>query len=272
MVLVAMTEPTSRVGTACFITCVALMFHAIVWGYSLAPQATAGRASVLLGATVEFLALWLWLSAALPILAWMFWIGDNEHWFYHYAWLLAAVLAAGTASITARRALRGAATRSYRAVHFWVPLCLLAAMAGVYLYDFVWRIEGRTAEAAAHNILARMPYHEPVRLVELTPAEAGEDDKERRRAYWIMGIDEPRGRIVVGRYGRFWWTLGSSGGFPPSQAELSRAKEVLEKTPWESDNAVLILRTIVENYPRTPAAAEARELLESLAELSTSAR
>ena len=108
--------------------------------------------------------------------------------------------------------------------------------------------------------------------MDFTPAAAGEDDHDARRPYWIVGTDEPRARFVVGSYGRFWWTLGGSGGFPPSQAELSRAKEVLEKTPWESDNAVLILRTIVENYPRTPAAAEARELLESLAELSTSAR
>lgn len=272
MVLVAMTELTSWIGMACCLACVALILHAIAALRCRTPQSKVRWQGALVRAGVEMGALWLWLAAALPLLAWMFWIGDNYHRFYRFAWIFAGLLAVGTASITARQTLRGTATRSYRAVHFWVPLGLLAAMAGVHFYEFVSRIEGRTAEAAAHNILARMPYHEPVRLVEMTPAEAAEVDRKRRRAYWIMGTDEPRGRITVCRYRRFWWTYASSAGFRPSRDELSRAKEVLEKSPWESDNAALILQSIVENYPNTPTAAEAGKLLESLPETSTITR
>jgi len=272
MVLVAMTELTSRVGTACFIVCVALMFHAIVARRSRTPQAKGSWQAALLRAGVEIVALWFWLSIALGLLAWGLWIGDNDHWFYHYAWLIGAVIATGIGALSAWRYRRGAASQTYRAVHLWIPIGLIAAIVGVHFYEFAHRIEGRTADTAAQNVLSRMLYHEPVRLVKMTPAEAGEVDTTRCQSYWIMGADEPRGRITVCRYRRFWWTFASSRGFPPSQAELSRAKEVLEKTPWESDNAVLILQSIVENYPNTSAAAEARELLESLAESSTSSR
>ncbi len=272
MLLVAMTELTSRVGTACFIVCVALILHAVAARHSRTPQARASWKAALIRGSVEVVALWFWLSMALGLLAWGFWIGDNDHWFYHYVWYFAALIALGVSGLSIWRYRRGVASRAYRAIHLWIPIGLIAAIASVYLYDFVSRIEGRTAEAAAQNILARMPYHEPVRLVEMTRAEAGDVHSERCRTYWIMGTDEPRGRITVCRYRRFWWTYAGSGGFPPSQAELSRAKEVLEKTPWESDRATLILRSIVDNYPNTPAAAAARELLESLAEPSTSAR
>ena len=264
MIVLAMTTVTSRIGMACFVASIGLVLHAIVARRSRTPQAQTSWQATLLRAGVEIVALWFWLSISLGLLAWGFWIGDNDHWFYRFVWLFAAFIAAGIGGLSARRYRRGAASKTYRAIHLWIPIALIAAIASVYFYEFAHRIEGRTAEAAAQNILARMSYNEPVRLVEMTADEGGDIDTNRRRVYWIMGADEPRGRIVVARYRRFWWTHASSGGFPPSQEELFRAKEVLEKSPWNSDNAVLILQSIVENYPNTPAAAEARAMLESL--------
>ncbi|MBX9791724.1 MAG: hypothetical protein K2Y37_22610 [Pirellulales bacterium] len=273
MLILATTDVTEWIGMACLGAClgasIGLMLHAIVARRVRTPLTQVGWKAALVRAGVELVALWLWLSATLPLLAWGFWIGDNDHWFYHYAWLFAAFIAAGIGALSVWRYLRGAASKSYRAVHLWIPIGLIAAMAGVRFYDFAYRIEGWTAEDAAHNILARMPYDEPVRLVEMTAAEGRDVDPSRRRVYLIMGADEPRGRIVVGRYRRFWWTFGSNEGFPPSREALSRAKEFLEKTPWDKDGARWSLQTIVENYPNTPAAAEAGALLESLEQSPT---
>ncbi len=44
------------------------------------------------------------------MLAWMFWIGDNEHWFYDYAWIFAAAIAIATSSIASARIYKMGAT------------------------------------------------------------------------------------------------------------------------------------------------------------------
>lgn len=70
------------------------------------------------------------------------WIGDNPHWFYDYAWIVAAVIAVSTASIACVRISKHGATPLYLRLHLWIPLALLLTFAGIVVQDSVRRIEG----------------------------------------------------------------------------------------------------------------------------------
>ena len=261
----AITDLGLAIVTACFAVCLALIVNASYPRRTILRAAqTYGRVASLAFAGVEFLALWLWLSLALPVLAGILKQFDASLWFYDYAWLIAAAIAATIAGLGARRYWHGTASRGYRRFHGWVPLCLLALFCTIRTYDFVLGIDGRTAQGAAQNILSHFALDEPVRLLEMTPAQAVDVDMSRSKAYWIMGASEPRGRLIVKRYYHFWWTYAGSMSLRPSHQQLQLAKAVLD-APWERDRAIELLNGVVSDYPDTAAAAEASQLLESLA-------
>ena len=258
---------TQGIEQVSFLVCVALIIDALI------PRTSTGRKRLdhrwwflSLIATLEYVSIAIWLSFALPILAWMFWIGDNDHWFYHYAWIFAAGIGVAVSAISALRIRNGNATILYERIHLWTPLLLIVLFSGLWGCEFAQRIEGTTAESAASNILEQIRgFDEPVRLVEcLEPPPFGADPM-RSKTYWVMGFKEPRGRISVSRYGYFWWTHGSYEGFPPSQKELDRAKDWLKDSAMRHD-AFRVLRSIQDNYPNTPAADEAKKLLLSRGE------
>ena len=260
----ALTDLGLGIVTACFAVCLALFVNAIFPRRALSRAVhTHGRIASMAFAAVEFLALWLWLSLALPVLYAILGRSDVSPWFYDYAWLIAAALAATVAGRGVRRYQRGTATPGYRRFHGWVPLCLLALFCTIRTYDFVLGIDGRTAASAAQNIVAHFALDEPVQLVEVTPAEAAGDVVFGTKTFWIMGTSEPRGRLTVKPYYCFWWTYAGVVSLRPSHDELTLAKAVLG-APWERNRAIELLRGVVSNYPNTAAASEARVLLESL--------
>ncbi|MBX9789377.1 MAG: hypothetical protein K2Y37_10720 [Pirellulales bacterium] len=264
----AMTDLGLGIVTACFAVCLALIVNAIFPRRALSRAVhTHGRIASMVFAAVEFLALWLWLSLALPVLYAILARADSYHGFFDYAWLIAAAIAASIAALGLRRYQRGTATPGYRRFHGWVPLCLLALFCTIRTYDFLLGIDGRTAAAAAQNIVAHFALEEPVRLVELTPAEAASDVVLGTKTFWIMGANEPRGRLTVKPYYGFWWTYAGVVSLRPSYDELTLAKAVLG-APWERNRAIELLRGVVTNYPNTAAASEARELLQSLTPLA----
>ena len=265
-----MTEITSWIGAASFFACIGLIFHAVFARRAAAHKTCELRPySIVLRAGLEFFALWSWLSAALPLLAWWLWIGDNDHWFYSSAWLFAAATAAAASYLSFWHVLKKTATRAYARIHLWVPVALLLSYGAIYVNDFVQPIEGWTAEAAAKNVFARFVaskfVDEPIHLAERTQnLPAYDADPSCCKYYWIMGINEPRGWFSVCRHGWFWWRQSSSARFPPSKKELDRAKDWL--ATGNRRGAILILKSIIANYPGTQSEIEAKELLRSVNE------
>jgi hypothetical protein len=216
----------------------------------------ADRWIVVQGALI-FAAVWPWFAVLFPILAWMLWFGDNDYWFYQTSTYIAAGAALAYAWFVMARISRGRASRVYVQFHWWCPMLLLAVIAALWAYEWGRDIDGTTPEVAATAILQKEHFGEEVRLVEDPQPN---DSLPTCKTYWIMGAEEPRGRITVCPKGRFGWQLGGNEWFPPSAQELERAKELLQK-PGDRDRARLILEAIVKNYPGTKAEREARRLL-----------
>ncbi len=78
-----------------------------------------------------------------------------------------------------------------------------------------------------------------------------------------MGEFEQRGKIHVARYKEYWWSYAGSEGFRPSSEELTRAYDTLTNGQ-NDDRAILILESIVKNYPGTLNSEKARVMLEEM--------
>ena len=101
MSILAMTQLTSWLGLACFAICLALIVHAVNPYSGRNPERVNLRLwSLLWRAALECVCLFIWLACGLPLLAWGLWIGDNEHWFYNFAWVFAAGIAIGVSSVS----------------------------------------------------------------------------------------------------------------------------------------------------------------------------
>lgn len=222
----------------------------------------------LLLAFVVFHALWLWITPALCLLAWMFWIGDNDHWFYHWNGLIgAAISVAFTGLVVLRIATRRCGPYYFRTV-LGASLVLLLMYGGIESYEWMSQIEGSTPRAAAENIMQDMfpsAADERLELVEIGRWGGEAAGESSGITYRIVGPDEPQGQISVTRYSRYWWTIAGSIRYPPFQEQLARAKRDLE-TAARREIGIEQLREIVEWYPGTDAALEARALLEAVGE------
>jgi len=144
----------------------------------------------------------IWLAYGLPLLAWMFLFGDNEHWFYNYAWIFAASIAIEVSAIAAIRIFRIGASGRYLRIHLWIPICLILSFASLYEHESIYRIEGITVESAAQNVFTRLSHNidAPVRYVEYSGELPYNLDSTRLKSYWILGPNEPRGRFSISRH------------------------------------------------------------------------
>jgi hypothetical protein len=260
MFVFAMTSFTFWLGVASFFVCIALMAHA-VWPRTkgfIRPQGWSLGGRFLL----ESLAIFVWFAWFFPLLAWMLWIGDNEHWFYNYAWVFAAVIAVVPSAIATVRIANFGATAGYLRLHFWLPVTLIMTFVGLAGFEKLKTIEGATADTAAQKVCKRLTAHLdfPVTIVEDQETLPQGLDATRCKSYWIMGPDEPRGRFSICRHRWFGWQFAHSERFPPSVEEINRAKKWLSDST-SRDGAILILRSVIDNYPDTAAEIEAKELL-----------
>lgn len=261
-----MTEVTSWIGRVAFFACFAFMLYGVVWripsrGESVKP----GWGTLLLLATLECAALWCWFALAFPLLAWAFWIGDNEHWFFGFAWVFAGVIAIAATSLATWRWRNFGLTATDRRIQVLVPLLLLISFGVASTYESLHTVAGLTASAAAQQTLDQLSpaIQQPVRFVEAAGEPPYGLDPARCKSYWILGDDEPRGRFTLCRHRWFGWQVAHRELFPPSEQELGQAKRWLADST-NRDRAILVLRSVVTNYPQTPAEAEAKELLRSI--------
>ena len=270
MILLGMTQLTSWIGTLAFVVCVALIIHAVCpWSSRTGDRVKPRFRSLCMRFILECASFFIWLACVLPLLAWAFWIGDNEHWFYHYAWIFAAIIAVSVSVIATARISRHGATARYLWLHFWLPLALILSFGAVAGYESVRTIEGTTADSAAQEVYDRLSAHmdQPVKLAEhVGPLPHGLDPASCK-SYWILGLNEPRGRFSICRHKWHGWQFAHSELFPPSVEELNRAKKWLSGST-NRDGAILILQSVITNYPNSVAESEARELLASLGESS----
>ena len=263
-----MTQLTSWVGTVSFVICVALIIHAVL------PRSSTDRENVkprwwslLVRLILECMSFFVWLAVGLPLLAWALWIGDNEHWFYHYAWIIAATISVFISGIATVRIYKTGATPRYLWLHCWLPLALVISFGSVFAYESLRLVEGSTPKTAAQEVFDRLTtsIDEPVTFVEHVGPLPHDFLEDRCKSYWVLGEYEPRGRFSICRHKWYGWQFSHSEIFPPSSDEISRAKQRLTNSGNRS-GAILILQSVIANYPNTAAETEAKELLKSIGE------
>lgn len=269
MNILAMTPVTGLIGIISFIACISLMIHALFpWSFIAREKITVQWLPLLSRFLLECTATFLWLSVSLPLLAWSLWIGDNDHWFFHFAWVFAAIIAIAIFGFRYARVSQQGATAGYLSFHLWGAVALLVTFGTIVGYESLHQIEGLTPETAARSVFHRWTREmkDDVALVEDTRPRTGHHSPERYRAYWIMAGDEPRFRFTIARNRWFGWSLASSRPLRPFAEELKHAKGLASRSSNSSDrkSAIWSLEQIIANYPETAAKAEAEQLLKSL--------
>ena len=266
--ILAMTQLTSWVGIVSFLICVALIIHAVSpWSRTSSDHLQPQSWSLCLRFILECASFFIWLVCGLPLLAWSLWIGDNEHWFYHYSWAFAAIIAVSVSAIATARISKHGAPARYLRLHLWLPVVLILSFGTVVAYESVRTIEGTTADTAAQEVFDRLTARmdQPVKYVEHVGPLPHGLDPAICKYYWILGPNEPRGRFSICRHKWYGWQFDHSDLFPPSVEELNRAKKWLSGST-NRPGAILILQSVITNYPNTAAESEARELLALLGE------
>jgi len=110
-------------------------------GYGLFAPRSADDATarpVLLRALVAgvlvFCAVWLWLKLLLPLFAWLFWLGDNDHPFYELSDMIAVGVAVLHTMFIVERIASRRASVLYVRIHFFTSAILLLLLGGIWLY------------------------------------------------------------------------------------------------------------------------------------------
>lgn len=269
MNILAMTPVTGVIGIISFVACLGLMAHALFpWTFITREVITVKWFPLLIWFVLECTAIFLWLSVILPLLAWSLWIGDNDHWFFHHAWVFAAIVAVSIFGFRYARVLQYGTSKGYLSYHLWGAIALLVTFGMVVGYESLHRIEGLTPETASQSVSHRLTraINEDVNLVEDTRPRSGHQSPERYRAYWVMAGNEPRFRFTIARHRWFGWTFASSVPLRPLREEMEHAKFLASRSSDSSDQktAVWALEQMIVNYPDTAAKDEAKHLLKSL--------
>lgn len=256
-------------------TCIALLYHALSARRdepekAEPPKPLPSRSGfAYVGAAIAVLlvvaAFWLTLAVVLPLLAWLFWIGDNDHWFWRaspYVAAVAALLAAGP--LFYRIAAQDTGPRfflvqgSYGAV-------VLAAWGAAWLVMMVEPIKGSDPLQAAKEIVREWGEDPEDFTYQPSTNKEVPGYVPDTHTYLVVGPEEPRGRITVQRHMGYWWKAIATHRYPPSAGELARVKQLIARDPTNS-SIRLILEEIEYDYPNTSAAEEAVELLRKLKE------
>lgn len=220
------------------------------WPWRIGERSAIGR-SVLSGLLI-FGAFACAAGSAIEGIVWLFFVGDNESWFYHHVRLVSLLSAVGMTGVFAIRVgLRRASSRYQRT-------CAMAAWLFVVFWssalsaEYIRQIEGLTARGAAEN-----GWPAGWRFVEFGRGALphGRDYVE----YLAYEDVRPRLHVRVVRNPWLGWSRGSSMRLEDPEQVLSRAKAAAEYGNRES--AILIAKNLVDYYPGTPERKEALRLI-----------
>ncbi len=211
---------------------------------------------------VIFLGHWHAAGLMIPLLAWSFWLGDNESWLWNVVAALVCVVAGGvTILITARVIVWRAGTR-----YAWLNTIGTALwLVSFFTYEYLRRVDGLAAESAARHIAERRIFRpedasfEETLILKREVADFVRQDNSCR-TFLVSDADGPRCRVTICRHGPFWKEK-LVDVFPARQWAFYQAKESLELYP---ERAPGMLDRIVKNYPGTPEADAARQILSDL--------
>jgi hypothetical protein len=210
---------------------------------------------------LAFAAIWFWLSVALPMLVWIFILGDRNSWFWDRSSQIAAAAALLVTCVAFVRTMRGTVSPTYVAALKWAPPILLATAAAVSLENYLSIIEGFTADAAAQNIFKGATYHRStsMRLVPHDGPPLYPPPPAEQKTFWVVEGDKKVGLIVVWRRWLPGWRLLRTHWFTDSRDLLVEAKMYLDR--GDKANARYCLDQIIASLSGTPAEEEARHLL-----------
>jgi hypothetical protein len=249
---------------AALIICLALVAHA-VRGRSGAASSTVSPAKKIGVIVTIFVAFWLTLLFWVPILAWAFWIGDNEHWFGKASPYVATAASIALIWPAVHRIFANAVDRRFLWTQVAGSITVVGLWGGFWCYQMLHPIAGTTPQEVVFSVLRNYGLDPNDYVLLESSDENFPTDPERFRTFLVMGATEPRARITVQRYLKHWWKQVGVFMYPPSSEELARAKQWMT-LPHQRDGARNILRHITESYPDTPAALEAQQLLIELDE------
>lgn len=219
---------------------------------------TLRRLGVIVLVAIRF---WISLSAVVPRLVWVLSIGDNDHWFW-YAWpCVTAVLALMATAPLIYRTLATRLGRRFFSIQAFYAAAVNGLWAAYWIATLVEPIKGIDPLSAAQAVV-RQYGHDPSEFTFVPTAESVHfpNDPANYRTFIVMGPDEPRARITVHRHLNYSWKQVGVSWFPPSAKSIARAKAAHKKGGNES-SVRAIIQQVLEDYPDTPAAKEAEQLL-----------
>ncbi len=221
---------------------------------------TLPRIGVFLLAALGF---WISLSAVVPALAWAVWIGDNEHWFWHaWPYVTAALALLATLPLIYRTLATRVGNRFFSVQAFFAS-AVNGLWAAFWLALLVEPILA-TDPLAAVRAIVRDYGHDPHDFTYVATEESVHFPKDPKnyRTYIVMGPEEPRARITVRRHLYYSWKQVGVSWFTPSSQQLAKARQTHGTRNASSVQA--IAEGILQDFPNTPAAQEAEQLLQEL--------
>ncbi|MEX2176308.1 MAG: hypothetical protein WD872_18240 [Pirellulaceae bacterium] len=265
MVILALTQFGILIGLPSLLLCAGLMTFLLV-----APlprpdgRAKVATSKVFIFASLAFAAVWIWLRFALPGIAWMFFLGDRNHWFYDHSSTVAALVALLVSCAAFLRPTLGTASRRYVRFLTWAPPILLVAAAAVAVDSTLSPVQGLSGESAAQSILnSNVPgTNATMRLQAHTGPPMDPDTPIDNKSFWIVDGGEKVGLIVVRPNSLIGWQHSRSHRFSDSTDILIDAQVYVKL--GENEKARYCLEQILSNLPGTPAEKEARRLLTTI--------
>jgi hypothetical protein len=258
-------------------TCVALVLHALFARRAESHKADASKPlpsqtgafslGAMLAVVLVMAAFWITLTPMLTLLAWAFWIGDNDHWFWRASPAVGAVAAALASAPLFRRIVAQDTGRRFYWVQGTYGAAVLAMWGVTWLLQMAHPIKGSDPLQAAKAVVREWDENPEDFTYQDSFNKEVPDYVPDTHTYLVIGPEEPRGRITVQKHLGYWWKPIATHRFPPSAGELARARQWMERG-GNDKGVLLILDQIEYDYPNTPAADDAAELRRKLQEMA----
>lgn len=251
-------ESTSVI--AGIVVCGALLFYMVFASWPKERDETADPHlwTLVVVAPTIFAATWLWLSLALPLIAWGFWIGDNEHWFYDAARGVAALAAVVSTTLFCARVLLRTVRPRYVRVQTWGAVILLLLGATYVTADTLKQALGFRPEAAAQRVVQRGYPYDVSELKQVLKEVRG-----NCHTYLFRNDREPKMQVTVCRYRWILWRGGGSQLFVPHPNVWDSIERFRNARP---DLARRQLEGVMKQYPDSEASERAERELSKMRE------